>query len=100
MNWIRRLLKWLFPCDRPVCASGCICGKGETQITYPSAPAQPTTAESIDAWVKAMPTVFAEQQRQAPMEAQQQLDLLNQYGVPLGLATQNIDKALNPITSG
>jgi hypothetical protein len=76
-----------------------VCGKGETQITYPSAPAQPSTADAVKAWVESMPQVFAEQQRQAPLEAQQQLSMLQDYGVPIGLATQNIDKALNPITS-
>jgi hypothetical protein len=61
--------------------------------------AAPSTQEGIDAWVKSMPTVFAEQQRQAPLEAQQQLDLLKQYGLPLSQAAQSIDQALYPQTS-
>ena len=47
-----------------------------------------------------MPTVFAEQQRQAPLEAQQQLELLQQYGLPLSQAAQRIDQILYPNTSG
>ena len=47
-----------------------------------------------------MPTVFAEQQRQAPLEAQQQISLLQQYGLPLSQALQNIDKTLYPQTAG
>lgn len=47
-----------------------------------------------------MPTVFAEQQRQAPLEAQQQLELLQQYGLPISQGLQSIDKALYPVTSG
>ena len=73
--------------------------KGETTLNYPAATPAPTTAESIDAWVKAMPTVFAEQQRQAPLEAQQQLDLLKQYGLQYSQAGQAIDQALYPKTS-
>jgi hypothetical protein len=66
----------------------------------PAAPAAaPTTAESVQAWVDAMPTVFAEQQRQAPLEAQQQLDLLKQYGLEYSQAGQAIDQALYPKTS-
>ena len=67
-------------------------------VTQPAA--APTTQETIDAWVKAMPTVFAEQQRQAPLEAQQQLDLLQKYGLPLSQALQSIDQSLYPQTSG
>jgi len=73
---------------------------GGNSYEAPAAPAAaPTTAESVDAWVKAMPTVFAEQMRQAPLEAQQQLELLQQYGLPMSQAAQAIDQALYPNTS-
>lgn len=73
--------------------------KGETQITYPSAPAQPSTAEAISAWVQSMPQVFAEQQRQAPLEAAQQVQLAQQYAQPLALAYKTAQETLYPTTS-
>lgn len=74
---------------------------GGNEYQAPAAPAPaPTTQEGIDAWVKSMPTVFAEQQRQAPLEAQQQLELLQQYGLPLSQTLQSIDQSLYPQTSG
>lgn len=73
-------------------------GGSKTTVYNPSPAPQPTTAESIDAWVKSMPTVFAEQQRQAPLEAQQQIDLLSQYGLPLAQTAQSIDAQLYPET--
>lgn len=73
---------------------------GGNDYEAPAAPAAaPTTAESVDAWVKAMPVVFAEQMRQAPLEAAQQLQLLQQYGLPMSQAAQSIDQALYPKTS-
>jgi len=69
---------------------------GGGQPAQPTPPPQPTTAESIQAWTENMPAVFAEQQRQAPLEAQQQLELLQQYGVPLAEAYRNTENAANP----
>jgi len=84
---------------KTICGFG-ILGLLNNKYEAPAAPAAaPTTAESIDAWVKAMPTVFAEQQRQAPLEAQQQLELLQQYGLPISQTAQGIDQALYPNTS-
>mgnify|MGYP001248555703 CR=1 FL=1 len=97
---IRKLFKWLFRCDRKACRNGCKCGKGETSITYPSAPAQPSTADAVKAWVESMPTVFAEQQRQAPLEAQQQLNLTQQYAAPIAQALYGANQAVYPVTSG
>lgn len=95
-----RLLKWLFRRRQDcLCKGWCECGKGETQITYPSAPPQPSTADAINAWVQAMPTVFAEQQRQAPLEAQQQLSLTQQYATPIAQALQSAQETLYPKTS-
>lgn len=73
---------------------------GDKSIEIQQPQAAPTTTEGIAEWVKNMPAVFAEQQRQAPLEAQQQLDLLRQYGLPLSQALQNIDKSLYPETAG
>ena len=72
---------------------------GSTQIQQPNPPAAPTTAESIKAWTESMPTVFAEQQRQAPLQAQQQVELAQQYAAPMGQAMQQAQSAMYPETS-
>lgn len=70
-----------------------------TQIYQPTPAPAPTTAESIDAWVKSMPAVFAEQQRQAPLEAQQTMDLYNKYALPIAQADYAANAALYPETA-
>lgn len=70
-----------------------------TKISAPSTPAAPTTADSVQAWVNSLPTVFAEQQRQAPLEAQQQLELLQRYGAPMGQAMLAAQSAMYPVTT-
>jgi hypothetical protein len=72
---------------------------GSTSISTPETPQAPSTAESIQAWVDSMPAVFAEQQRQAPLEAAQQVSLAQQYAQPLGEAMKSAQDALYPQTS-
>jgi len=67
-----------------------------TKVSTPEAPPAPSTADSINAWVKSMPTVFAEQQRQAPLEAQQQVELAQQYAGQLGEAYKSAQEAMYP----
>lgn len=69
-----------------------------TKVSSPTPPPAESTAESIDAWVKSMPTVFAEQQRQAPLEAQQQLELMQQFSLPMAQAFKDVQAALYPET--
>lgn len=80
---------------------GCICGKGgsNTSVYTPTPSPQPSTADAINAWTQSMPDVFAMQQQFAPQEAQQQLELLQQYGAPMGQAMQDAQRALNPETT-
>lgn len=100
-DWLRRAVRCKF--HEPFCALAghCICGKGgsSTTVIQPSAPPQPSTAEAIDAWVKAMPTVYETQAKYAPMEAQQQYDLMAKYAQPLAQLEQQIQQGLNPETS-
>lgn len=70
-----------------------------TKISQPSTPAAPSTADSVQAWVNSLPTVFAEQQRQAPLEAQQQLELLQRYGAPMGQAVMAAQSSMYPVTT-
>ena len=69
---------------------------GSSTPATPTPPAQPSTADAVNAWTENMPAVFAEQQRQAPLDAQQQLELLQQYGVPLAEAYRATENAANP----
>jgi len=69
---------------------------GSTKVEQPATPQAPSTAEGVRAWTESLPTVFAEQQRQAPLEAQQQLELLQRYGQPMGEAALQAQRALYP----
>ena len=70
-----------------------------TTVNQPAPPAAPTTGESISDWLKYSPDVFAEQQRQAPLQAQQQVDLATQYAPQLGAAAKAGQEALYPETT-
>jgi len=74
-------------------------GASSMQVSYPQPAPQPSTAEAINAWVQSMPTVFAEQQRQAPLEAAQQMALYQQYALPLAQADYAANAALYPKTA-
>jgi len=69
---------------------------GSTRISSPQPPPQPTVGQSLQDWVTHAPAVFAEQQRQAPLEAQQNLQLLQQFGLPMAQAYQQAQEALYP----
>jgi hypothetical protein len=66
---------------------------GGTTIQQPTAP---TTTSSISDWVANYPQVFALQQKYAPQEAQQQVDLANQYAGQLGTAYKSAQEAMYP----
>ena len=72
---------------------------GGTSVQQPSPPAAPTTGESMADWVKYSPQVFAEQQRQAPLQAQQQVDLAQQYAGQYGTAMRDAQQAMYPETA-
>lgn len=73
---------------------------GGNSYEAPAAPAAaPSNADAIKAWIEGMPQVYNTQMEYAPKEAQQQLQLLQQYGLPMSQAAQNIDRALYPNTS-
>jgi len=74
-------------------------GSTTTSIYTPTPAPAPTTAESIDAWLKSAPAVFAEQQRQAPLEAQQAMDLYSKYALPIAQADYAANEALYPQTA-
>lgn len=71
-------------------------GGGGTEVVYPTAPAQPSTADAVNAWVAAMPQMYQTQMQYAPLQAQQQVALAQQYAQPLGEAYLTAQKAMYP----
>ena len=66
------------------------------QATPPPAPPAPTTASGIKEFVAAQPQLFALQQQQAPLEAQQQLELTQKFAGPMALALRKAQEQLSP----
>ena len=56
----------------------------------------PTLADMINQWGSTAQTVFDYQKKLAPQEAQLNLDLLSQYGLPMAQTQQNIFSQLYP----
>jgi hypothetical protein len=77
-------------------------GKGGSQMTVQSvqAPPAPSTADAINAWVQSMPQVYQTQMQYAPLEAQQQVELAQQYAAPLAMAQRQANEILYPGTAG
>ena len=74
-------------------------GGGGTEIQQPTPPSAPTAGQSIEEYIKYAPQLFELQQQQAPLEAQQQLEMLQKFGAPLGQAVQDAQSSINPLTS-
>jgi len=71
---------------------------GSTEINQPSPPPQPSTAEAIQAWADVMPQIMETQMEYAPLQAQQQVELAQQYAAPLGQAYQQAQAEMYPET--
>lgn len=78
--------------------------KPSTTVVQPPTPAPPTpaptTSEGIAEFVKQQPKLFEQQLEFAPQEAQQQLELLQQFGAPAAQAALEAQKAVAPLTTG
>lgn len=72
---------------------------GGTTVVNSTPPPQPTTGQSIQEWIASQPDIWAAQEKYAPLEAQQQVDLMTKYAAPLGLAYRQAQDAINPMTS-
>ncbi len=68
-------------------------------VEQPSPPAQPSTADAINAWVQSMPQVYQTQMQYAPLQAAQQVQLAQQYALPYGQALQTAQEAMYPGTT-
>lgn len=69
------------------------------QPPTPPSPPVPTTEEGIKAFVEAQPELFRQQQEFAPQEAQQQLDLLREFGGPTAQALFEAQQQIAPVTT-
>lgn len=70
---------------------------GDSKEVYtPTPPPAPTLGQNINEYVAAQPKLFALQQQQAPLEAQQQVELAQRYAQPLGQAIRDAQFAINP----
>jgi hypothetical protein len=86
----------------PLCRGGffgCKCGKGggsSTTVVQNTPATAAQSAEAINAWVAAMPKVFQTEMEYAPLQAQQQVQMAQQYALPLAQAYQSANEQLNP----
>lgn len=69
------------------------------KVSNPTPPAAPTAGENMQDWIQNYPAMFELQQKYAPMEAQQQVELAQQYAAPLGQAMYAAQKEMYPETS-
>jgi len=69
---------------------------GSTNISQPSVPAAPTTAQSMKEYVENYPALWNMQMQYAPQEAALQVDLAQQYAQPMGEALKASQEAMYP----
>lgn len=74
-------------------------GGSKTEIIQPTPAPQPSTADAIREYVASLPALYEAQLKYAPLEAQQQIDLAQQYAVPYAQAYQKAQDILYPGTS-
>ncbi|MFA5133095.1 MAG: hypothetical protein WC444_07250 [Candidatus Paceibacterota bacterium] len=72
---------------------------GSTEIQQPSVPEPQSFSSSISDYVANYPKLMQLEQQYAPQEAALQLQLAQQYAVPLGKAMQSAQESLYPETS-
>ena len=72
--------------------------KTTTQIITPQPPPQPSTAEAIQEYVNSLPQIFQAQLDFAPQEAAQQVNLAQQYALPLAQIAKDVQSTLYPET--
>lgn len=64
-----------------------------------SQPTAPTTGQSVKDWANALPQIYETQMKYAPLQAQQQVNLAQQYAAPMGQAMQAAQSAMYPKTT-
>ena len=74
-------------------------GSGGGGQQQPAPPPAPKAGTSIQEFIEFQPQLFELQQQQAPLEAQQQLELFQEFGPQLGQAFNAANEAANPQTA-
>jgi len=74
-------------------------GGTTTQIIQPTPPPQPSTADAMREYVNSLPALYEAQMKYAPLEAQQQLQLAQQYALPYAQIAQQAQESLYPGTT-
>jgi len=69
---------------------------GDSSTTTVTPGASASSADAVNAWVASMPQVYETQMKYAPQEAAQQVQLAQQYALPLGQAYQQANEAMYP----
>lgn len=72
---------------------------GSSTPQQPTPPPAPTTAENMQDWITNYPAMWELQQKYAPLEAQQQVELAQKYAAPLGQAMYQAQQQMYPETS-
>lgn len=67
-----------------------------TKVSSPNTPQAPSTAQSIQDWINAMPQIMQAQSQYAPQEAQLQLQMAQQYSLPIAQAYKQAQDQLYP----
>jgi hypothetical protein len=73
---------------------------GSTSISAPAAPAAPTPAETAAQYAASLPVYWENQLKYAPLEAQQQVQMAQQYALPLAQAYKSAQDVMYPETTG
>jgi hypothetical protein len=73
--------------------------QSSTSIYTPTPAPAPTTAQSMQDWVANNPAVLTEQMRTNQVQAENYMQLYNQYALPIAQADYNANAALYPETA-
>lgn len=76
-------------------------GGGETTNVYQPTPEKaPSVGQQMNEYVESLPALYEAQMKYDPLIAQQQLEMMQQYGGQYGEAMRGINEALYPETAG
>ena len=75
-------------------------GGGTIQVQQPSPPSAPSTGASIEEWIRLMPQIYETESKYGPLQAQNELSLLQDYGLQFGQTAKEQQEALYPETAG
>jgi len=72
-------------------------GKGGTTVVQPAP--QPAVQDTMGQYVQSLPALYEAQMQYSPLLAQQEVDLMTQYGSQYGQAVKSAQEAMYPETS-